>query len=188
MFCRYCGKEVPDDAKFCIHCGEALSSPTQPISPTPANIPQIYDRAGNLVDPSVLLGVYKTDLALAGYFQRCTDYSSSQAKAIISNIRKNISPAQMNFASAIATQGNLEAQSKPKITSKRERIKENKANAVACCPKCGSTSLSANKKGFGVGKAVIGAAIAGPIGLVGGNLGAKKLWVTCLNCGHRWKM
>jgi RNA polymerase subunit RPABC4/transcription elongation factor Spt4 len=76
--------------------------------------------------------------------------------------------------------------SKPQ--SKRERIKENKQNGVACCPKCGSTSLSANKKGFGIGKAVVGAALTGGIGLVAGNIGAKKVWVTCLNCGHRWKM
>ncbi len=30
------------------------------------------------------------------------------------------------------------------------------------------------QKGFGVGKAVIGTAVAGPIGLVAGNKGAKK--------------
>lgn len=76
----------------------------------------------------------------------------------------------------------------PKPQTKRERIKENRANGIACCPKCGSTSLAANKKGFGVGKAVTGAFIAGPFGLIAGNMGAKKVWVTCLNCGHRWKI
>lgn len=60
------------------------------------------------------------------------------------------------------------------------------ADPTPKCPKCGSTSISANKKGFGVGKAVIGNAIAGPIGLVAGNIGAKKVRVTCLNCGHHW--
>ncbi|WP_392885978.1 hypothetical protein [Eubacterium limosum] len=65
---------------------------------------------------------------------------------------------------------------------------------LARCPKCGSTSLSGHKKGFGVGKALTGAAlgsfILGPVGLLGvtaGNKGAKKLYVTCLNCGHKWK-
>ena len=72
--------------------------------------------------------------------------------------------------------------------SKRERIRENKRNGVACCPRCGSTSLSANKKGFGIGKAVIGANLMGAFGLVAGNINAKKVWVTCLNCGKRWKM
>lgn len=72
-------------------------------------------------------------------------------------------------------------------TSAKKRIAENKASGVACCPKCGSTSLSANKKGFSFGKAATGAFIAGPVGLVGGTLGANKLEVTCLNCGHKFR-
>ena len=79
-----------------------------------------------------------------------------------------------------------ETQHEEKTLSKRQRIKENKKNGIACCPKCGSTSLTANKKGFGVGKAVIGTAVAGPIGLVSGNKGAKKVRITCLNCGNQW--
>jgi len=54
------------------------------------------------------------------------------------------------------------------------------------CPKCGSTSISADKKGFGIGKAVVGAAVAGPIGLAAGGIGARKVRITCLNCGHQW--
>lgn len=61
------------------------------------------------------------------------------------------------------------------------------APAVPACPKCGSTSITANQKGFGVGKAVVGVAVAGPIGLIAGNAGAKKVFITCLNCGHRWQ-
>lgn len=57
---------------------------------------------------------------------------------------------------------------------------------VPKCSRCGSTSITANQKGFGIGKAVVGAAIAGPLGLVAGNAGAKKVRVTCLNCGHQW--
>lgn len=75
-------------------------------------------------------------------------------------------------------------------TEKREamhRIYENRKNGIACCPKCGTTSLSANKKGFGVGKGIIGASIAGPIGLVAGNIGSQNVLITCLYCGHRFK-
>lgn len=25
MFCKYCGKEISDEAQFCPHCGRALS-------------------------------------------------------------------------------------------------------------------------------------------------------------------
>lgn len=61
------------------------------------------------------------------------------------------------------------------------------ASSSIKCPKCGSDQISANQKGFGVGKAVVGAAIAGPLGLIGGNIGAKKVRVTCLKCGHHWE-
>jgi len=75
--------------------------------------------------------------------------------------------------------------------SKREVISErkNKAeeNGLACCSKCGSTSLSANKKGFGIGKAVVGGVLLGPVGLIAGNINAKKVKVTCLKCGYQFK-
>ncbi|HEX3038198.1 MAG TPA: hypothetical protein VHO94_04295 [Oscillospiraceae bacterium] len=48
------------------------------------------------------------------------------------------------FMDGISTQSNNSISS----TTKRERIRQNKANAIACCPKCGSTSLSANKRGL----------------------------------------
>jgi len=52
------------------------------------------------------------------------------------------------------------------------------------CPKCNSTSLSANKRGFSVGKAVVGTLLlAGP--LVGA-IGAKKIQITCLKCGKQF--
>lgn len=63
---------------------------------------------------------------------------------------------------------------------------ETNNSAGVKCPKCGSTQISADKKGFGAGKAVVGAAIAGPIGLAAGNIGAKRVRVTCLKCGNQW--
>ena len=58
---------------------------------------------------------------------------------------------------------------------------------VACCPKCGSTSLTANKKGFSVTKGVIGLAVSPLAGAVVGSTGKNKVIVTCLKCGHQWK-
>lgn len=86
-------------------------------------------------------------------------------------------PAQRSVAAAPMT----------KKDQAKQRIKENRSAGVACCPKCGSTSLSANKKGFSLGKAAAGAFVAGPVGLVGGTMGANKLEITCLNCGHKFK-
>ncbi|MCQ4637173.1 hypothetical protein NE619_10590 [Anaerovorax odorimutans] len=72
----------------------------------------------------------------------------------------------------------------------QRRVLQNQYNDQiheARCPKCGSTSLSAHKKGFGVGKAVVGVSVIGnPIGLILGNFRAKKVRVTCLKCGHQF--
>lgn len=56
-----------------------------------------------------------------------------------------------------------------------------------CCPKCGSESLTANKKGFSGNKAAAGAILTGGVGLLAGTIGSNKIVIACLNCGHQWK-
>lgn len=68
-------------------------------------------------------------------------------------------------------------------------------NAMMKCPKCGSTSISGQKKGYGVVKgaaaAAAGFATAGVgtaiLGLGAGNMGRNKVYCTCMSCGYRWK-
>lgn len=55
------------------------------------------------------------------------------------------------------------------------------------CPKCFIGYLQATSErtgGFSGGKAVVGAVIAGPIGLAAGALGKKKVTYTCNRCGY----
>jgi len=54
------------------------------------------------------------------------------------------------------------------------------------CPKCNGTDISAQKAGFGLGKAVTGAALTGGVGLLAGFAGSNKVNLHCLNCGHKW--
>lgn len=75
-----------------------------------------------------------------------------------------------------------------KVQKKQLQLQEKQYKAMAKCPKCGSTSLSGNKKGFGIGKAVVGGTVAGPLGLVVGNIGSGKVKVTCLSCGKQFKL
>lgn len=78
---------------------------------------------------------------------------------------------------------NPEVSQSPQRTPSYIPVKEK----TVCCPKCGSTQLTANKKGVGLGKAAIGAFVAGPYGLVAGGIGKNKIIITCLNCGKQFK-
>jgi len=60
------------------------------------------------------------------------------------------------------------------------------SSTEVCCPLCKSTAVQALKKGFGAGKAVGGALVAGPVGLLAGFIGSKKVQIVCLKCGHIW--
>ena len=55
------------------------------------------------------------------------------------------------------------------------------------CPRCGSSHISANKKGVDAGNACCGALLFGPLGLLCGFTESNKVLVTCLKCGHQWK-
>jgi hypothetical protein len=55
------------------------------------------------------------------------------------------------------------------------------------CPRCASLHLHAGHKGFGLGKAVAGGVLLGPVGLLGGVIGSKKVMITCLKCGYKWQ-
>lgn len=54
------------------------------------------------------------------------------------------------------------------------------------CAKCGSTQITAQKKGFSLGKAAAGAILTGGIGLAAGAIGSGIVMVTCLSCGNSW--
>lgn len=76
------------------------------------------------------------------------------------------------------------------------KIQQKQFDSMAKCPRCGSTSLSGNKKGYGVVKGGLGALALGAmtggvgaiVGLGAGNIGRKKVIITCMSCGKRFKL
>ena len=60
-------------------------------------------------------------------------------------------------------------------------------NEQVTCPKCKSTQITAQKQGFGFGKAVVGGLLTGGVGLLAGTIGTSNVRVSCVKCGFNWK-
>lgn len=163
MFCSNCGKEA--NGNFCSNCGAKIVNDIDTITIN-NDVVIVNGYSINMEEVANMYGNNK--IAAIKYLTDTTGAKLREAKEVVD---KFYNEKQIN--------------DKQKI---KERIANNRESAVACCPKCGSTSLSASKKGFGIGKAVIGAWSVGAIGLTAGNIGAKKVRVTCLNCGNQFKL
>jgi tellurium resistance protein TerD len=54
------------------------------------------------------------------------------------------------------------------------------------CPICDSMSIAIGQKGFSLGKAAAGGILLGPLGLLGGLIGRKKIEIVCQACEYKW--
>ena len=60
-------------------------------------------------------------------------------------------------------------------------------NTELRCPKCSSSQISADKKGFSGKKALGGVLLTGGVGLLAGTIGSNSIVMTCLACGKQFK-
>lgn len=60
-------------------------------------------------------------------------------------------------------------------------------SGINCCPKCRSTQLLQKPRGFSWGLAILGFFLIPGFGLLLGFCGRKKMRMSCLACGHKWK-
>ena len=58
---------------------------------------------------------------------------------------------------------------------------------VNCCPKCHSTRILRDKRGFSWVLAILGFFFIPGFGLLLGFCGSKKPRTKCLSCNHKWK-
>lgn len=63
------------------------------------------------------------------------------------------------------------------------------SDEVIRCPKCHSTQIHVDKRGFKTGRAIAGGMITGNIlvAAAAGGIGMNNIELTCLKCGHKFK-
>lgn len=207
--CPECGKEVSDRASVCIHCGYPLSE----LNGSSSNNEIKQDNDENEKYDLVMVdcGSNRTGMAdvfISLYSNMCFD--AAYAKAGIRNLTlmkgKSLPEIQTLAKKCVAAGANITLKDSTgkecnipdewKQSLSSQEIEEDKCRFsgestdvdvnIPKCPKCGSTSIQVVKQGFGFGKAAVGALLVGPVGLVGGAIGANKTKRVCLNCNHKW--
>ena len=56
------------------------------------------------------------------------------------------------------------------------------------CPRCGSTNVHVDRKGYDWGSGFFGGICLGPIGLLCGGMDSNRLMAQCLNCGKTFNI
>lgn len=185
MFCPNCGTQ--GNGSFCTNCGTRLDVSQPAAQYPPLNQPYIQTIGGKQIDLNKLIRTYGTGWRKVGaysYLVSTFGITQQEAKAILDPLYAAHAGEKVSFAEGFAAEVGMRADEEK---AEKKRLRELEASGKVYCPKCHSTSVTAQKKGFGAGKAVVGAALAGPTGLLAGTVGAGKVKCTCLKCGHTWK-
>lgn len=182
-FCSSCGNECGGD--FCPACGAPVAGarPAAAPAPRPKELPYGFNvREMDKIYPSYGRG--KRKYGAAYYIAlKYPDIGKKQAKEIVdAYLAMFPEKAQPTFIEGFINHVNLMDRNKTK-----NRISANKAAGIACCPKCGSTSIQPDNGKFHLGRAIVGAALLQG-GAVMGLTHGKKITMVCLYCGHKWML
>lgn len=74
-----------------------------------------------------------------------------------------------------------------KKDDRKAKIAELEKAGEVYCPKCLSTKITAQKKGFGFIRGALGASVGIDVGMIAGGIGSNKILCTCMKCGYQWK-
>lgn len=172
IICPECGGKISDQADKCIHCGYPLKKINK-ISLKCDKENNMYVYKNNLYNLTELVNYlknntfaeYEMDLPTwkeARLILRRICPDISEGDRLINYIKTNRSIPDKELKN---TTNNIHYSSTPRHSAPTNQVR---------CPKCGSVSITTEKRGFD---------------LMWGFLGSE--WVTynvCQKCGHRWKI
>jgi hypothetical protein len=178
LFCSNCGNAVSEQANFCTQCGNKLKS----LSIAAESISNESEESIHEIE--LKEGCEKCDQPKRRIYIGLE--STNRFVCLTHDVQPGICPdCKATLRTKTAQQcGNCKArwrETKPEPLESKHI--ESRGGS---CPKCGRKEYTANRKGFGVKRAIVGGALLGPLGLLAGATGRKKIEVTCLQCSHRW--
>lgn len=189
MFCPNCGNNC-GDAKFCPECGTKLDVQNAVPADTakkaaPKSVYQPVNVDGKEVDLFKVVCKFGANKERAySYLKREYGIPKDRAKVLLDPYYTPKEASKQTIKESFAELAQNAVNEKNAVVARRNSLEE---SGQVYCPKCLSTSVSANQKGFGFARGAIGAAVGLDVGLIAGGIGSKKVICTCLKCGHQWK-
>lgn len=188
MFCPNCGNEC-GNANFCPNCGTSLKAQNQPVEQPkkdpPKSLYQPVNVNGQVIDLFKVVCKYGVNKERAyRYLKREYGIPKAQAKELLAQYYVPMDANKPTLRNSFADLFTSETEKK---RSERQRRNELEESGQVYCPKCLSTSVSANQKGFGLVRGALGAMVGLDVGMIAGSIGSKKIICTCLKCGYQWK-
>lgn len=184
MFCSKCGKQLNDGDVFCSGCGVQVGAPITSSTPPQPVEPQFKATLNgvefNLVQVEQLYKLYKNRRA----FIDTTKYVQAKSRASSRDTVAFVNQYIVNNAELREYMDTVYAQQE--VDFKAKAIELQASNTIHC-PKCLSQRFDIQKKGFSLGKSVLGIVGFGPLGAVAGAHKSNNRKYKCLDCGNEWK-
>lgn len=165
MRCKNCGNEVSENDKFCSNCGTKLK-------------PEVFHDNGETTEPEI------DDAPVKTVAQKMID--DAKAARAYEKEKGYVSAYELSSSPEKFEADKLSWYPGKKRDDRKEKISELEKTGEVYCPKCLSTRITANKKGFNFVRGALGSAIGLDVGMIAGGIGAKKVVCTCLKCGYQW--
>lgn len=172
MFCTNCGKKIEQAHKFCGSCGNPVGK--DDCNSVNTRQQQSESSLSCKVCSSPLIEIY---IGLD---------STSKYVCKVHDVVPGVCPHCQSKLRTDKAQQCPTCHASWRDARPTEFSKEVVGDRLVKCPKCNTTQVTSSRKGFGVKRALAGAVLVGPLGLLAGATGRKKIELSCLKCGHRW--